>query len=221
MFVPSDFSQTDFNLLPKPMHAKRRKTSCESEAAQAGRCEYLRRAVRRPTADVEGKDRDERPRTCRKERGIENDNLELGIWDLQAHSQRCVSETSRRTRGKTSDSFTGKIAQYWQFSENSEKFSNFSTLEIQAHAAFSERILEKMPENWYSPVDIIPAYWYNRGITKNGIAKDCHLSLPLTTLTAITSHVASANYTRRYLFASIPGALPVHEIQQCFANLNH
>ena len=134
-------------------------------STEGSRYVHVRRQVCRTATDAPGKDRNERSRTCRKKRGIENDYPELGIGYPQASCQRYLLATCRRSRCKTTHTLAGKIAENGQLSENSEKFSNFSTLVFPESNGFSERFLRKIPHLGYLPIDTIPQVGYNTRIT--------------------------------------------------------
>ena len=149
----------------RPKHAENKE---HEPSPQGSGYQHVRRTFCRQATDIAGKDRNECPRTCSSERGIENNDLELGIGYQQAHCQRHFPETCGRTWSQSPHSIAGKIIQNSQFLEDSENFSKISALEIQGSKGFSGRIFGKIPKIGYLAIDTIPNSGYNARVIQNG-----------------------------------------------------
>jgi len=78
-------------------------------SSQRSRYQHLRGSVRCALAKTAGKDRYERSRTCRKERGIENKHFELGVCHPQTSRQRRSFKTCGSPRSERPHSFTERV----------------------------------------------------------------------------------------------------------------
>ena len=77
-------------------------------SAERGRYQHVWGQVRRAPAETAGKDRYERPRTCRKERGASTDPLRLGKSPACAVN-RPTPGTCQSTRSQSPNTLTGSL----------------------------------------------------------------------------------------------------------------
>jgi len=80
--------------------------------------------------------------------------------------------------------------------EKSEKIENFPTLDFPGQDCFLERILKKIGISRIFPIDKSANCGYNRGITKNGIAKSWNLFATPDSKPNRTRFTASHDFTR-------------------------
>jgi hypothetical protein len=132
---------------------------------ERGRYQYVQRSLCCAIEDAPGKDRNERRSTCGSERHFPDNPVQLGIRDLQSRNRRPSYSNCGSPRSQTSDTVSRTvIPSKGQISENLEKFSNFSTLEIPELNDFTERIFNYFPANGIFPLDIVPQAGYNTRI---------------------------------------------------------
>ena len=147
----------------------------ESEASQAGGCEYLRRAVRRAPADVEGKSGADRGSTCRKERDSQTNAVELGVRYKNSR-YRQIAGTSRISWSYSPYSYAPEI-----------NFGNFS---------------EKCPLGHISLLTNAPKGIMISPITKNGTVKSDNFLQPLVTNLMNLDQLLALNYSITLYLAS-------------------
>ena len=151
----SPFSPETFNM---PVYNAENQTY-DTPPAQGSGHEYLLRQIRRETACAKGQDRNVRRRLCGGAWIPKYNVLRLGNWSTDSATRKTTRNCeSTRSHGTKSD--TERVNSF-RFSENLEKFSNFSTLAFQESNGFSERIFDKFRKMRVLLLDIPAKCGYN------------------------------------------------------------
>ena len=118
----------------------------ESPTAKRSRYVNLRRKVRSAIENAPRENRHDSRSTGGCKRYLTDNTLQLGVRVADSSYRRCAFNPCRTSERRGSYPAAEEIiTSKRQILKKSEKFSNFSTLEIQGFYGFSERILEKIP----------------------------------------------------------------------------